>query len=51
MPSSWPVTLSEVQERNKAMTSGTVDAWSPDEIKDARQRCAAILKQMEALAA
>lgn len=49
MPSSWPVTLSEVQERNKAMTSGTVDAWSPDEIKDARQRCAAILKQIPAV--
>lgn len=50
VPSSWPITLTEARERDKAAASGTRDAWSDGEVKAARQRCAAILKRIAAVA-
>jgi hypothetical protein len=50
VPASWPVTLSEAQEREKAIASGQREAWSDREIKEARQNCSAILKRIAAVA-
>lgn len=50
VPASWPVTLNEAQEREKAMASGKREAWSDREIKEARQNCSAILKRIAAVA-
>ncbi len=50
MPLSWPVTSSEIRERKKAEASGKREAWTSAEIAKARQRCAAILKRIAAVA-
>lgn len=49
MPSSWPVTLKEAKDQQEEAAPGRADAWSPAEIKDAQQRCAAILKRVAAV--
>lgn len=50
MPSSWPTTLTQVREREAAQATGKRDNWPADEVKAARQRCAAILKRISAVA-
>lgn len=50
VPSSWPITLSDAREREKALASGTPEAWSDGAVKEARLRCAAILKRIAAVA-
>lgn len=50
LPASWPITMSEAKARKAASASGKADTWSTAEIKDARQRCAAILKRIAAVA-
>lgn len=50
LPASWPITLSEAKEREKAIASGKRDVWSEREIKEARKSCAAILKRIAAVA-
>ena len=45
---SWPVTLQEVHAERVA--KGKPEAWSPDEVQDARARCTRILKEINAVA-
>ena len=47
----WPVTLSDVREREALKASGKIDQWPAEEVAAAHASCAAILKRIDAVAA
>lgn len=47
---SWPVTLHEVRAQREVSRTAKAEVWSADEVKTARLRCQAILKEIGAVA-